>query len=131
MLADSPVRLRGGTPWRRPDIHVVRRGDTLYSLAQRLGTDVNTLAEANGMSPATGCMRASACVWVRARSTRLEHWCRRARRTQHTAHATGTVVAASDGGRRVVYIVRRGDTLYGIARLLQVTVGRPGGLERH
>ena len=30
--------------------------------------------------------------------------------------------AANDGSRRVVYTVRRGDTLYSIARLLQVTV---------
>ena len=30
--------------------------------------------------------------------------------------------AAGDGARRMTYVVRRGDTLYGIARLLQVTV---------
>jgi LysM repeat protein len=29
---------------------------------------------------------------------------------------------SSDSGRRMTYTVRRGDTLYGIARLLQVTV---------
>ena len=43
-------------------------------------------------------------------------------RSAHSSHASGTMVAASDGGRRVVYTVRRGDTLYSIARLLQVTV---------
>src|ERR1700683_4179427 len=48
MLVDSPQRrLRRGT--RRPNIHVVRRGDTLYAMAQRLGTDVQTLAQANGI----------------------------------------------------------------------------------
>ncbi|MGC2460536.1 MAG: LysM domain-containing protein, partial [Steroidobacteraceae bacterium] len=37
--------------------------------------------------------------------------------------SSGTAtLASSDAGRRMTYIVRRGDTLYGIARLLQVTV---------
>ena len=33
-----------------------------------------------------------------------------------------TSQALADGARRLTYMVRRGDTLYGIARLLQVTV---------
>ena len=50
MLFDSPVRLRRHRGVR-PDIRVVRRGDTLYGIAQRLGTDVQTLAAANGLRP--------------------------------------------------------------------------------
>jgi membrane-bound lytic murein transglycosylase D len=34
----------------------------------------------------------------------------------------GRATASSGSGRQVTYTVRRGDTLYGIARLLQVTV---------
>ena len=30
---------------------MVRRGDTLYGIAQRLGTDVQTLAQNNGLRP--------------------------------------------------------------------------------
>src|SRR5450759_4694478 len=32
-----------------PTIYVVQAGDTLYSIAQRYGIDVNALAEANGL----------------------------------------------------------------------------------
>ncbi len=121
MLVDSPVRLRGrhhrGV---RPDIRVVRRGDTLYGIAQRLGTDVNTLAEANGMQPGD---RLHAGQKLRVGSSTLNaDGALVPARSAHSSHASGTMVAASDGGRRVVYTVRRGDTLYSIARLLQVTV---------
>ncbi|MGA8707021.1 MAG: LysM peptidoglycan-binding domain-containing protein [Steroidobacteraceae bacterium] len=121
MLVDSPVRLRGrhhrGV---RPDIRVVRRGDTLYGIAQRLGTDVHTLAEANGMQPGD---RLHAGQKLRVGSSTLNaDGALVPARSAHSSHASGTMVAASDGGRRVVYTVRRGDTLYSIARLLQVTV---------
>ena len=61
MLVDSPARRqrRGG---RRPNIHVVRRGDTLFALAQRLGTDVQTLAQANGIKAAIACTPARSCA---------------------------------------------------------------------
>jgi len=131
-LADSPARYRRGH--RRPRIHIVHRGDTLYSLAQRLGTDVNTLAELNGMSPddplrAGQRLRVGTHYSVRASS---RHAARKGR-TAHLAassHArasrASSATASSDGSngasRRMSYVVRRGDTLYGIARLLQVTV---------
>ena len=35
----------------RPGIQVVRRGDTLYAIAQRMGTDVRPWRRLNGMSP--------------------------------------------------------------------------------
>jgi membrane-bound lytic murein transglycosylase D len=112
MLADSPVRLyrRHG---RRPQIHVVRRGDTLYSLAQRLGTDVNTLAAMNGLDPHDS-LRAGQRLRVAA-SVQAP----RSHATKASAHTTS--LDASDS-RRLTYVVRRGDTLYRIARLLQVTV---------
>lgn len=121
MLVDSPVRLRGkhhrGV---HPDIRVVRRGDTLYGIAQRLGTDVNTLAEANGMQPGDR-LHAGQKLRVGSRTLSADGALVPAR-SAHSAHASGTMVAATDGSRRVVYTVRRGDTLYSIARLLQVTV---------
>jgi membrane-bound lytic murein transglycosylase D len=120
MLADTPVRLRGrhhrGV---RPDIRVVRRGDTLYGIAQRLGTDVHTLAEANGMQPGD---RLHAGQRLRVGTSTLDTGSALVPSRARATHASGTTVAASDGSRRVVYTVRRGDTLYSIARLLQVTV---------
>ena len=35
----------------RPHVHVVRRGDTMWSIARRTGMDVNKLAMMNGMQP--------------------------------------------------------------------------------
>jgi membrane-bound lytic murein transglycosylase D len=119
MLFDSPVRLRRHRGVR-PDIRVVRRGDTLYGIAQRLGTDVHTLAEANGLQPGD---RLHAGQKLRVGSTTLTADSALVpAKSVHTSHASGQMLASSDGSRRVVYTVRRGDTLYSIARLLQVTV---------
>jgi len=126
LLADTPSwRLRRGR--RRPRIHIVRRGDTLYSLAQRLGTNVNTLAELNGMSPddrlhAGQRLRVSARYSLRPAGgvgASLPSASAHARSSHRTGLMADTTGASS---RRMSYVVRRGDTLYGIARLLQVTV---------
>jgi membrane-bound lytic murein transglycosylase D len=114
LLADSPARFRRGH--RRPRIHIVHRGDTLYSLAQRLGTDVNTLAELNGMSPD---QRLHAGQRLRL-SPRASPAATSAHRT--LVASTDNATAAGGIGRRLSYVVRRGDTIYGIARQLQVKV---------
>jgi membrane-bound lytic murein transglycosylase D len=115
MLVDSPGRRlrRGG---RKPNIHVVRRGDTLYALAQRLGTDVQTLAQANGIR-AGDRLHAGQKLRVGGASS----WVADAAPGVASSRGLSAQVS-SDGSRRMTYIVRRGDTLYGIARLLQVTV---------
>jgi membrane-bound lytic murein transglycosylase D len=104
MLVDRRGLPRRGT---RPVVHVVRRGDSLWSIAQRLGTDANTLASLNGMAVGD-TLKAGQRLIVseRARASR-----------------TASIAPAADGsGRRVTYTVRDGDTLYSIARVLQVTV---------
>ena len=116
MLVDSPQRrLRRGS--RRPDIHVVRRGDTLYALAQRLGTDVQTLAQANGIR-AGARLHAGQRLHFGGSSALVSD----ASSGSARSIATTGVPSTSEGGRRMTYVVRRGDTLYGIARLLQVSV---------
>ncbi len=117
LLADAPaarLRRHGG----KPHIHVVHRGDTLYALAQRMGTDPQTLAALNGMRPGDR-LRAGQRLRVMGAG----------------GGGSGSLVAASAdssrrgtsasaaGPRRMTYIVRPGDTLYAIARLLQVSVG--------
>lgn len=120
MLFDSPVRLRRHHRGVRPDIRVVRRGDTLYGIAQRLGTDVHALAQANGMQPGD---RLHAGQKLRVGSATLAADSALVpSRAAHATRASGTGTASNDGSRRVLYTVRRGDTLYSIARLLQVTV---------
>jgi len=119
MLFDSPVRLRRHRGVR-PDIRVVRRGDTLYGIAQRLGTDVQTLAAANGLRPGDR-LHAGQKLRV-ASSTPVAYSSSAAGKSAYRASASAQTVASSDSARRVLYRVRRGDTLYSIARLLQVTV---------
>jgi membrane-bound lytic murein transglycosylase D len=113
LLADAPpgrLRRHGG----KPSIHVVRRGDTLYALAQRLGTDPQTLAQINGLNPSD---RLRAGQKLRLTSADLVA-------SAPSKSSTRTASSASaDGARRMTYVVRRGDTLYSIAHLLQVTVG--------
>jgi membrane-bound lytic murein transglycosylase D len=116
LLADAPPgRLRRHAG--KPSIHVVRRGDTLFALAQRLGTDPQTLAQMNGLSPGD---RLRAGQKLRMSSDRLV-----ADASPRAAHSVGATDAA--GARSMTYVVRRGDTLYGIARLLQVTVNDLAG----
>jgi membrane-bound lytic murein transglycosylase D len=116
LLADAPPgrlrRQRG-----KPSIHVVRRGDTLYALAQRLGTDPQTLAQINGLSPGDR-LRAGQKLRMTSGGTLVAG----ASTTAKAATKTASSGAASDSSRRMTYVVRRGDTLYSIARLLQVTV---------
>jgi membrane-bound lytic murein transglycosylase D len=124
LLADSPAR-RYRRGHRRPRIHIVHRGDTLYSLAQRLGTDVNTLAELNGMSPDDHLhsgQRLRVGARYSLRPTRDTEGSESVSSHARAGHASGLAASTSGASRRLSYVVRRGDTLYGIARLLQVTV---------
>ncbi|HEV7431515.1 MAG TPA: LysM peptidoglycan-binding domain-containing protein [Steroidobacteraceae bacterium] len=107
-LVDRPERRHG----RRSahGLHVVRRGDTLYSLAHRLGTDAHTLARLNNME-ISDPLRAGQRLVVSDRAARTS-----------SASRSASTTAPATSGRQVTYTVRPGDTLYGIARLLQVTL---------
>ena len=92
---DSP-----GRSARRPHVHVVHRGDTMWSIARRTGVDVNKLAMMNGMQPGDP-LRAG-------QRLRLSN-----------SDSGGRTAAAA---RRVTYTVRAGDTLTQIAKLFQCSV---------
>ncbi len=51
MLAAARVDGSGGRAGRRPGVHVVRSGDSLWRIAKRNRMDVATLARMNGMGP--------------------------------------------------------------------------------
>jgi membrane-bound lytic murein transglycosylase D len=108
-LVDRPERMRSRRSAHH-GLHVVRRGDTLYALAHRLGTDAHTLARLNNMD-VTDPLRAGQRLVVSERATSAAG----------SAGGGGSSNAAATG-RQVTYTVRPGDTLYGIARLLQVTL---------
>ncbi len=111
MLVDNPRagRQRHST---RPVIRIVRRGDTLQSVAQRMGTDVHTLAKMNGMST-TDQLHAGQRLVVGKRRTAGD---------SSSPSAATAAAATAGGGHQITYTVRAGDTLYSISRSLQVSV---------
>ena len=107
-LVDRPERMRGRRSARH-GVHVVRRGESLYAIAHRLGTDAHTLARLNNME-INDPLRAGQHLVVSSRAAPAGN------------PGSKDSRAAAGSGRQVTYTVRRGDTLYGIARMLQVTL---------
>jgi membrane-bound lytic murein transglycosylase D len=87
---------------RRVRIQTVHAGESLWTIARRHGINVNTLASINGMH-ASDSLRAGQKIKL-STSNAAPH--------------------ASSSSRRVVYIVRAGDTLRQIAKLFQVSVSQ-------
>lgn len=108
-LVDGRSSLRRG---RGRHLHVVHRGDSLYGIARKTGIDVKTLAQLNGMSP-NDKLRAGQRLNLGTQSA--------AEDPSDSGGKKGGRSAASRE-RRVTYVVRRGDTLSRIARVLQVSV---------
>jgi len=107
MLAAARVDGRGGRTGRRPAVHVVRSGDSLWRIAKRHRMDVATLARINAMS--TGdTLRAGQKLVLNTRASSGSS------RSSHSA-STGS-------SRPVSYKVRSGDTLSRIAQVFGVTV---------
>jgi membrane-bound lytic murein transglycosylase D len=103
MLAAARVDGRGNRSGRRPAVHVVRSGDSLWRIAKRHRMDVATLARLNGMG--TGdTLRAGQKLVLNTR-----------------ASSGGKSVSSGDS-RQVSYKVRSGDTLSRIAQVFGVTV---------
>jgi membrane-bound lytic murein transglycosylase D len=100
MLAAARVDGRGRS-LRRAHVQVVRRGDSLWTIARRNGMNVNTLASLNGMHPGDK-LRAG----------------QRIRLTSGSSGGSGR----AGGHRRMFYTVREGDTVTQIARLFQCSV---------
>jgi len=81
--------------------YVVRRGDTLFSIARRFGTTIGAIAQANGLSNPR---------YIRAGQRLIIPGA-------YPACAPPSAIPGS-----TVYIVRPGDTLYSIARRYHTTV---------
>ena len=92
---ESSSRAEGGR-------HVVRRGETLGALARRYGTSVGAIMAANGLHDPRQ-LRAGRSIVIPSRSRRRV--------------IASRAVEAPDR-----YVVRRGDTLYGIARRFGLSV---------
>ena len=90
---------RPGRSTRHAHVQVVRRGESLWSIARRHGMNVNTLAAMNGMHPGDA-LRAG----------------------QRIKLTTAGSTASTHKARRMTYTVREGDTVAQIARLFQCSV---------
>ncbi|HTW37329.1 MAG TPA: LysM peptidoglycan-binding domain-containing protein [Steroidobacteraceae bacterium] len=107
LQAAALVDGRGHRRMFRPHMRVVvHRGDSLWAIARRHGVDVHTLALLNGLQPGD-TLRAGQRLVLTSTSARVP-----------AAYASGH----AHSHRHLTYIVRAGDTLYGIARVFQVTV---------
>jgi peptidoglycan lytic transglycosylase D len=109
---DRPQSDRGRR--QRQLVYRVRAGETLSSIARRQGIPVSTLAQLNNLGTGDPLVKGQRLV-IRAS----------ARRYRDEGGASG---------RRVLYIVRRGDTVYSISRQYQVSVSKLkswNGLNQH
>jgi len=105
--------------------YTVRGGDTLLTIARKLGVSRMDLAEANSLSIKSHVRGGQELIIPRAPATLL------ASRTERTAPAelasrpvsgTATIPDAPAHSRTIVYKVKRGDTLSSIAELFDTTV---------
>jgi membrane-bound lytic murein transglycosylase D len=103
MLAAARVDGRGGRSGRRPTVHVVRSGDSLWRIAKRNRMDVNTLARMNGMAPGDTLRTGQKLVL-------------------NTRAAPSSRASTSGSSGAVSYKVRSGDTLSRIAQVFGVSV---------
>jgi membrane-bound lytic murein transglycosylase D len=104
-LASTQQRERAG---RVRIEHVVRNGESFWSISRRHGVGVRELAAWNGMAPGdTLAVGRKLVVWQRSGTP---------------AAAAGPAPGAEPLMRRVNYTVRRGDSLYRIASNFRVSI---------
>jgi LysM repeat protein len=83
-------------------VYVVRRGDTLYSIARRFGTTVQAIAQINNISNPSRIFAGQKLLIPRG--------------------GTVTPVPPTPPPSSTTYVVKRGDTLWGISRRFGTTV---------
>jgi membrane-bound lytic murein transglycosylase D len=87
--------------------HVVRRKETLYSIARLYGTDIATLRELNGMGPKQHVVKVGQKLKVIDTS---------AQQNETSAEpAQSPIVAAAESGAEIIHVVSKGETAFDIA----------------
>jgi membrane-bound lytic murein transglycosylase D len=100
----------GGAGGHRPVIHVVSRGDTLWNIARRHNMSVTQLMQLNGLKPGQTLQTGKRLRLASAGGS--------------GSGGGGSTGASSSAGGTLTHVVRRGDTLYRIAKLHGVTVAQ-------
>ncbi len=98
--------------WVTKLLHRVRKGESLWTIARKYGVSMHAIARANHLRNPR-YLRVGQLLWIPVPGTRGS-------RTVGTAVADRSPDPSSEG--KVVVTVRRGDTLWEIARRLGVTV---------
>ena len=115
--ADPSVFARSQFQW-----HTVKRGESLSSIARQAGVRTANLASANGIVMGTPVQVGQQLMIPRATAT-ASSTLGAHRSVVATANAATSVPSASGSGDpSTVYRVKRGDTLYSIARQFDTTV---------
>jgi membrane-bound lytic murein transglycosylase D len=99
---------------QRQSVHRVRAGETLASIARRQGIPVGTLAQLNNLNPGDAIVTGQRLV-IKASVRRYRD-------------------EGVSEGKRVLYTVRKGDTVFSIAHQYQVTIAQLNtwnGLNKH
>jgi membrane-bound lytic murein transglycosylase D len=101
--------------------HVVRAGETLWSISRAYGVDVRALARWNSMAPGDVLsVGRELVVWADAPAQIAA-----AAPAQASLARSDTAAGfAANRVREITYVVRRGDSLYSIARRFRLTVDK-------
>jgi membrane-bound lytic murein transglycosylase D len=127
-LANAPASELAALHWYR-----VKRGESVATIARKLGVSRGDLAEANGLSTKARVRPGQDLLVPRAPSTALVARAENASSSARTARAGAPAAAPVAPARaertveparssKVVYKVRRGDTLGSIARAFDTTI---------
>ena len=111
-LTTTPVEAKA--PTSAPQVHVVKQGDTLSAIAQRHGLTVKQLKHLNGLNSSRLKLGQKLALDRAA-----------APPTPQASKSSGRqpkAIAQKTSGTTTDYVVRRGDSLYTIARRHNLTV---------
>ncbi|HJQ99553.1 MAG TPA: LysM peptidoglycan-binding domain-containing protein, partial [Candidatus Polarisedimenticolaceae bacterium] len=116
-------------------VYRVKRGDTLGGIARRYRTSPGAIARASGVS-VHAPIRVGQRLRIPGNRAAVTASAKRAPSSKATAPIAAKAANAAASGKTVVHTVRRGETLYAIAGLYQVTVDQictlnkisPGGV---
>ena len=112
----AAARFDGGArrTQRRPSVHVVRRGESIWTIARRNNLDPRALMRMNNMRPGD-TLRAGKRLVVSSKQG-----------SSSSVASSGSKSSKkpASSSRTVQHTVRSGDTLYRIAKLYQVTVAQ-------